>query len=57
MYYMNHFYYFQGVDSNFCWSPQLLGNSQKEYEKQVTDYSIKTQQRYRGNLGKEYYDL
>ncbi|KAK3880789.1 hypothetical protein Pcinc_014741 [Petrolisthes cinctipes] len=29
---------------------QLLGNSQKEYEKQVADYSIKTQQRYRGNL-------
>nr|XP_045619377.1 protein FAM91A1-like isoform X1 [Procambarus clarkii] len=29
---------------------QLLGNSQKEYEKQVAEYSIKTQQRYRGNL-------
>ncbi|XP_066972878.1 protein FAM91A1 isoform X2 [Macrobrachium rosenbergii] len=29
---------------------QLLGNSQKEYEKHVAEYSIKTQQRYRGNL-------
>ncbi|XP_076066785.1 protein FAM91A1 isoform X2 [Oratosquilla oratoria] len=29
---------------------QLLGNSQKEYEKHVTEYSVKTQQRYRGNL-------
>ncbi|KAG0722098.1 Protein FAM91A1 [Chionoecetes opilio] len=28
----------------------LLGNSQKEYEKQVAEYSIKTQQRFRGNL-------
>ena len=31
---------------------QLLGSSQKEYEKQVAEYSIKTQQRFRGNLGK-----
>lgn len=29
---------------------QLLGNSQKEYEKHIEEYSIKTQQRYRGNL-------
>ncbi|XP_069971183.1 protein FAM91A1 [Penaeus vannamei] len=29
---------------------QLLGNSQKEYEKNIAEYSIKTQQRYRGNL-------
>ncbi|CAL4060121.1 unnamed protein product, partial [Meganyctiphanes norvegica] len=29
---------------------KLLGNSQKEYEKHIEEYSIKTQQRYRGNL-------
>ena len=33
---------------------QLLGNSQKEYEKHIEEYSIKTQQRYRGNLGKYF---
>ncbi|KAB7507790.1 hypothetical protein Anas_01178, partial [Armadillidium nasatum] len=29
----------------------LLGNTKKEYEKQVVEYSIKTQQQYLGNLG------
>ncbi|KAK8390079.1 hypothetical protein O3P69_012953 [Scylla paramamosain] len=33
---------------------QLLGNSQKEYEKQVAEYSIKTQQRFRGNLVRQF---
>uniref|UniRef100_A0A6A7FY91 Protein FAM91A1-like n=2 Tax=Hirondellea gigas TaxID=1518452 RepID=A0A6A7FY91_9CRUS len=29
---------------------QMVGNSEKEYNKQVLDYSIKTQLHYRGNL-------
>ena len=31
---------------------QSLGNSQKEYEKAVVNYSVKNQLRYKGNLGK-----
>ena len=30
---------------------QLLGNSQREYEKMVVEYSIKNQLRHKGNLG------
>lgn len=33
-------YYFQG-----------LGNSQKEYEKYIVNFSVKNQLRYKGNLG------
>ncbi|XP_033109586.1 protein FAM91A1-like [Anneissia japonica] len=32
---------------------QILGNSSKEYEKQVVNFSIKNQLRYRGNLVKQ----
>ncbi|RCN25467.1 hypothetical protein ANCCAN_28820, partial [Ancylostoma caninum] len=42
----------------------LLGNSQREYDKQVLDFSIKTQLRYKGNLVRHvkkseetYYDM
>lgn len=31
---------------------QSLGNSQKEYEKVVVEFSVKNQLRYKGNLGK-----
>uniref|UniRef100_A0A2R5LL69 Protein FAM91A1 n=1 Tax=Ornithodoros turicata TaxID=34597 RepID=A0A2R5LL69_9ACAR len=34
---------------------QLLGNSQKEYEKAVLQYSIKNQLRFRGNLVRTYH--
>lgn len=29
----------------------MLGNSQREYDKRVLDYSIKNQLRYKGNIG------
>ncbi len=29
---------------------QVLGNSQKEYEKMVVEYSVKNQLRFKGNL-------
>lgn len=32
---------------------QSLGNSQREYEKQVVLYSIRNQLRYRNNLGEQ----
>ena len=31
---------------------QTLGNSQREYEKAVVNFSVKNQLRYKGNLGK-----
>lgn len=34
---------------------QGLGNSQKEYEKYIVNFSVKNQLRYKGNLGE--YDL
>lgn len=44
------------IRENYTWEllpltiKQLLGNSQKEYEKYVIHYSVKNQLRYRGNL-------
>lgn len=34
-----------------------LGNSQKEYDKRILDFSIRNQIRYKGNLGKSLDDL
>lgn len=39
----------------FLFDFQGLGNSQKEYEKSVVNFSVKNQLRYKGNLGKQYY--
>lgn len=30
---------------------QMLGNSQREYEKMVVEYSVKNQLRFKGNIG------
>ena len=35
---------------------QSLGNNQAHYNKQVLEFSIKNQQRWRGNLGKKPYN-
>ena len=35
-----------------CYFFQGLGNSQREYEKAVVNFSVKNQLRYKGNLGK-----
>lgn len=49
------------VSRNCPWSKlpdsvkQLLGNSQKEYEKSVLQYSVKNQLRFRGNLVRTYH--
>jgi hypothetical protein len=42
----------QAADHNICFFNlfQSLGNSQKEYEKCIVNFSIKNQLRYRGNL-------
>lgn len=31
---------------------QILGNSPKEYDKRILDYSVRHQLRYKGNLSK-----
>lgn len=31
----------------------LLGNSQREYEKRILDFSIKNQLKHKGNIGKK----
>lgn len=43
------------VDLGIFLSLQSLGNSQREYEKQVLLYSIRNQLRFRNNLGEQYY--
>lgn len=47
----------QYIRQNIVWSklPEeiriVLGNSQREYDKLVLEYSIKNQLRYKGNIG------
>lgn len=46
------------IRNNWQWAKlpkdvkQVLGNSQREYEKIVVEYSVKNQLRYKGNLGR-----
>lgn len=39
--------------NGICVCFQSYGNSQREYEKAVTNFSVKNQLRHKGNLGKK----